>query len=565
MKQRALYTEEDISRRRDEHDASAANLSLEAWYALPEFERDRISFGKMPDFAEFAVVPEPEPMWETPRPVPLPVAEPEPEPHKSASVKSAFETLKKFPTTELGNAQMLAQGYKGKMCYDSALKLWLCRLPNGLWEPDKTQVRVTDAAREVNDSRRKLALRINNDDTRENYKNAHTEHLRWSYTSEGLRVYTNTLGWASRMQEFNVDPTLWDRDKFTIGTPDGVYSLRTGALLPPSEQSYISKSTSVAPAASADCLIWQSFLYSVMQGDAELVDYLKRVAGCALTGDVSEHALIWFIGEGGNGKGTYLETLLNVYGGYAHAMRIEPLLATKYDLHPTEFCDLKGKRLTVVSESQQDRMLNEAQIKRLSGGDTITARRMRENTISFQPTHKLVISCNNEPRLPGVDQSERRRFQLLRWEASVKSLNDPDFQAGDIPKDKDLMEKLRAEYPAILRWAMDGAREYLAQGLNPPESVLLNSKESMDAQDVQGQWMDELLTFDPVAFTLSVDLFHSWQSWASDRGYDRIGNSAALSRKVRDRFKGLVGSSRMPAGSRGIAGIRIRDGEETVQ
>jgi len=515
---------------------------------------------------------EPEPVVEiTPPPAeePTPTKPPVPAARigatNKASYKSvaerAYETLLQFPTTELGNAVMLAHAYRKRMCYDANLKVWLYQTPSGLWQPDHTQVYITRAAREANLSRRDWALKIPKDYPDKNYMAARDQHLSWSYASEGLRVFTNTLGWAQRMPEFHIDPSLWDRDKFTIGTPAGVYSLRTGKLLPPEAHSYVSKTTSAAPADTADCPIWESFLLAVMQGDLEKVAYLKRLAGCVLTGDVSDHVLIWFIGQGGNGKGTYLETLFIVYGGYAHAMRIEPLLATKYDLHPTEICDLKGRRLVIASESQEDRMLNEAQIKRLSGGDTITARRIRQDSITFQPTHKLVISCNNEPKLPGVDQSERRRFQLLRWEASFKSINDPDFQEADLPKDKDLPDKLRAEYPQILRWSMDGAREYMEQGLNPPESILLSSKESMDAQDTKGRWMDECLTLDPTWFSLSVDLFHSWQSWARERGYEHIGDSAGLSRKIRNRFKGLVSSDR-ESGSRGITGIKLKSTEE---
>ena len=38
-------------------------------------------------------------------------------------------------------------------------------------------------------------------------------------------------------------------------------------------------------------------------------------------------------------------------------------------------------------------------------------------------------------------------------------------------RDKDLAEKLKAEYPAILKWAIEGCMEWQQQGLSPPAVV----------------------------------------------------------------------------------------------
>src|SRR5262249_35239009 len=146
--------------------------------------------------------------------------------------------------------------------------------------------------------------------------------------------------------------------------------------------------------ADATCPRWERFIDSIFPGedgepDRQLIEFVQRLLGYALTGSVSEQVLPIFWGSGANGKSTLLGTVMSVMGD-AYAMRANPtlLMQTGRSEHATELAQLFGMRLVVASESEEGARLKESLVKDLTGGDRIRARRMREDFWEFAPTHK---------------------------------------------------------------------------------------------------------------------------------------------------------------------------------
>src|SRR5262249_43519041 len=156
-----------------------------------------------------------------------------------------------------------------------------------------------------------------------------------------------------------------------------------------------------------------------MAGRQTMIEYLKRVAGYCLTGDVREQVLWFFYGAGQNGKTVFLRTVQDIMGEYALAAE-DDLLMQKARCHPTERASLFGKRLALTVEQDQGRKLAEALMKRLTGDDIITARRMKEDFWEFQPTHKIILSANHKPEIQGQDLGVWRRIKLVPWTVTIK-------------------------------------------------------------------------------------------------------------------------------------------------
>ena len=197
--------------------------------------------------------------------------------------------------------------------------------------------------------------------------------------------------------------------------------------------------------------MWMNFLGSVTGGDKDLEAYLGRVFGYCLTGDVSEHALFFLFGEGGNGKGTFLNTmtwLLGV-GEYARHAGAETFTASRGESHLTEIARLRGSRLVVTTEVESNKAWAEARIKMLTGGDTVAARFMHQDHFEFKPEFKLVFSGNSKPRVQSVNEAMRRRMNIIPFNVKIPD-SDKDLQLG---------EKLKSEGGAILAWAVRGCRE----------------------------------------------------------------------------------------------------------
>ena len=100
--------------------------------------------------------------------------------------------------------------------------------------------------------------------------------------------------------------------------------------------------------------------------------------GSSLVGEQLDHVLPIFWGKSRNGKSVLVSTWLGMMGEYATKGPQTRLLATNHKQHPTELAKLHGKRFVAVSEADDGCRLSEALVKDLTGGETITARRLRD-------------------------------------------------------------------------------------------------------------------------------------------------------------------------------------------
>ena len=122
-----------------------------------------------------------------------------------------------------------------------------------------------------------------------------------------------------------------------------------------------------------------------------MVRFLQQWFGYSLTADVTEQALVFVFGPGGNGKSVFINVLTGIMGDYAATPTMDSLTVSKGDRHSTDIAMLRGARIATASETEHGRPWAEARIKQLTGGDAITARFMRQDNFTFKPTFKLLI------------------------------------------------------------------------------------------------------------------------------------------------------------------------------
>ena len=332
-----------------------------------------------------------------------------------------------------------------------------------------------------------------------------------------------------------------DADPWLLNTPGGVVDLRTGLLGPHDRGLLLTKMTRVSPDRTADCARWKQFLLEATSGNPDVVAYLQRVAGYCLTGVTDEHAVVFVYGPGGNGKSVFLNALNYVMGEYSTTAPMSTFMASRNERHPTEVAALHGARLVSASETSEGGRWNEERLKNLSGGDPVTARFLYKDFFTFLPQFKLVLIGNRKPSLDTVDDAMRRRLQLVPF--TVKPRH----------PDPHLLDKLRAEGPAILAWMVDGALAWQALRLAPPEVVREATKEYFEDQDVLGRWLaEECEEGLPDVWTSTKDLFTRWQEWCGERA-EFVGSLKRFSQMLADRgFDRLRG----PRGRMGFMGIQ---------
>lgn len=325
-------------------------------------------------------------------------------------------------------------------------------------------------------------------------------------------------------RRFAATADQWDPDPYLLNTPGGTVDLRTGQMRKHKASDFIRKVTSVSPDHRQRPRLWLAFLNQIMSGDESMVRYLQKVFGYCLVGETKEHQMYFGYGTGANGKGVTLNTMRDLLGSYGLEAAVETFIVADQSRHPTELADLQGARLVTCGETDEGQRWAEARIKMLTGGDPVKARFMRGDFFQYTPQFKLFLAGNHKPRLSNVDEAIERRFRLIPFTVTIPK---PE-------RDTDLAGKLRAEWPGILAWAIDGCLAWQAEGLEPPCIVANATKGYLSQEDAIASWLDECCKMDSEEFTYISDLYKSWSDWARASG-ESLGTKRTLTQHLEDR------------------------------
>jgi putative DNA primase/helicase len=398
------------------------------------------------------------------------------------------------PITELGYAHRLITAYGDRLRYVPTWRKWL--VWDGMrWarDDDLQAVRwMTLVVRSVT-----TAAVASSDRMRE---------------KEARRVESNkavhgALNLASAQARVAVKVEHLDADPFLLNCRNGVLDLRTGQLCGHDPDRLLTKLTGAEYDAEASGLEFPKFLERV-QPDPDMRSFLARLLGHSLEGRVTEHLMPIFYGEGGNGKGTLVGVVLAALGDYANSADADLLTARSFDAHPTGVADLFGLRLALLSESDRGRHLAEGTMKRLTGGDRVKARRMREDFWSFDPSHTFLMLTNHKPIVTGTDEGVWRRLRLVPFEETI----------ADQERDLELGERLKLEVNAVLAWLVAGYQQWREVGLAEPSQVIAATDAYRAESDLLGRFLDERCLLGAGFHVRSSELYAVWQTWCAAEG-----------------------------------------------
>ncbi|MGV0788683.1 phage/plasmid primase, P4 family [Mycolicibacterium sp. XJ2] len=316
---------------------------------------------------------------------------------------------------------------------------------------------------------------------------------------------------AAALEPFAATVDDLDTDPYLLNVANGTLDLHTLVLRPHSPADRMTKACRAAYVPGTATPTWDAFLARVLTDDS-VRGFVQRLAGMTLLGEVREHVLPIFTGTGRNGKSVLYKALLFALGDYAATADPE-LFMVRDGAHPTGEMDLMGKRLVVVSESNKDRRLDEAKMKRLVGGDPIKARHMRKDFVEFMPSHQAVLVTNHLPRVSGDDSATWARLRVVPFDVVI-----PPHE-----QDTDLDRKLQLEADGILSWAVDGLRDYLDRGLDEPASVRVATETYHHEMDAVTRFILECCDTGPNCRATSTELHQEWVRWQQQNGCDPMG------------------------------------------
>ncbi|MBZ6250524.1 bifunctional DNA primase/polymerase [Streptomyces olivaceus] len=272
-----------------------------------------------------------------------------------------------------------------------------------------------------------------------------------------------------------------DAHPLHLNTPGGIVNLANGTITAPDPAAMHTRTTSVAPDPEMPTPKWAQFLIDTFGEDSDIATFVQRLAGYSASGDTRFHILPFLNGPGGNGKSVFLDVLRILLGDYAASAPNTFLMAGQQQ-HETEVARLQGLRLVVVSEVNQDARFDEAKMKLLTGGDALTARFMRQDHFTFEPTHHLWLMGNHLPAVKAGGDSFWRRLRLIPFTRSVPPERKIEGLARILADE---------EGPGILAWMVAGAVSVFAEGLREPAAVMAFTETYAEEEDSLARFMSD--------------------------------------------------------------------------
>jgi len=332
--------------------------------------------------------------------------------------------------------------------------------------------------------------------------------VRWALGAHGRYRLQAMIDLAASEPGIAVAADRFDRDPWLLNAINGTLDLRTGELRPHDRGHMITKIVGAVYDAAATCPTWESFLNRIMAGNRDLIAFLHRAIGYALTGRTTEQCLFVLHGGGSNGKSTLINVVLELLGDYARQAPPDAFLSRRADGHPTAIAGLQGRRFVAAVETDEGRRLGEALVKGLTGGDRVSARLLYQDYRDFTPEFKLWLALNHLPTIRGTDHAIWRRVRVIPFTVTI-----PDSE-----QDKALPDKLRAELPGILAWAVRGCLAWQREGLGTPPDVSDATARYRQEQDALGRFLDEMYVRQEGAVVPKGPFYSDYAAWCKASG-----------------------------------------------
>jgi len=435
--------------------------------------------------------------------------------------------------SDLGNAQRFARLHGDSVRYVHETGRWF------IWDGKRW-------AEDTHGQALRLAMEI----PREVYRQANAEHDtagRKALVAHGLRSESGkcireALALARSIEPIPVSYDAFDTHPWALNAQNGTVNLRPGERYEHDPDDMCSKICGASYFEAAKAPLWQECL-EMWFPDPDLRDYIQRAVGYSLIGESLEEVVFILWGPGENGKTKFLETIKAALGDYAMNTPAETLIASRSGSGiSNDVARLKGARFVSASESDENRRLNEAKVKALTGGDTITARFMRAEFFEFKPVFTLWLSTNHKPVVTGQDEGIWRRIRLIPFTQKIPKAK----------RNSKLSEALGKELDGVLAWAVEGAIRYQVFGLEPPSVVSDATAEYRRESDTFGDFLESCCEIDETAVVTTKALYTAYTDWC-ERENEPVLTGTMFGKKVTERGFGKAKFG----GQRARKGLRV--------
>lgn len=410
----------------------------------------------------------------------------------------------RYSWSDIGASRLFADYYKAVARYVPERKKWVC-YENGIWTTDIANLKTMELCKTLADKLLTYALTIKD----EHQRKAYIDYSRkWQ-----LRRYRETV-LKDAQSVYPISMTEFDKDPLVFNCKNGTLFLISMDFYPHSSTDKLTKISPVKYDPEARSERWEAFIHEIMSEDKEKTKFLQKSLGYGISGDTRYECLFVLFGATTrNGKGTLCESILRVLGSYGCTARPETisLKNNNNSSGPSEdIARLAGVRFVNISEPSRGLVLNAAQVKSMTGGDTINARFLHENSFDFSPNFKLYINTNYLPVITDMTLFSSGRVVIIPFARH--------FEESE--QDKNLKREFsrQTNQSAILNWMIEGYKLLKDEGLTLPDSVKMATDAYKHDSDKIALFFEDALEESPNNEERTSDVYARYQRWCSANG-----------------------------------------------
>jgi len=437
------------------------------------------------------------------------------------------ENRQRYRWDDAGLGYLFADTFKNISRYVPEAKSWYV-YDGRVWRLDLGNMRVAQQARDLMDYLLDCRKYITDEERQDAW-------IKFIATRRQKRHRDTML--ADAQSVYPVSILEFDKDPFLFNCQNATLNLKDFTQHKHRATDFISKISNVIFDPKANCNRWEVFIREIMRDDMETAAFLQKALGYSLTGDTSHECFFLLYGATTrNGKGVTCETTVHMMGDYARTSQPETV-AQKQNTNsgnPSEdIARLRGARFVNMSEPDKGLRLNAALVKQLTGGDTVTARFLHQNSFEYRPEYKLFINTNHRPLVTDDSIFASGRIKQIPFERH--------FEPHEQDKGLKSFFKQPENLSGILNWFIVGLKALQAEGLSEPKAVKDATNEYREESDTVGLFVRECLVELKGQRTPTKVIHADYIKWCDGYGYSPLNNRNLISdlrRKNLQVFRG---------------------------
>lgn len=373
------------------------------------------------------------------------------------------------------------------------------------WEPEEQEAMPCRLMKAFTDELYSLSAQIKNEADQMKFRQKLSKYSAFNQRNNAINDSKSEA--IVHMSEFDTSADL-------LNVKNGTLDLKTFELYPHRPADMITKVCNAEYVEGADYTDWESFLLETLEGDKGKVGYLQKMVGLALEGNTTLERMHIVFGQPRSGKSTFLETVAAMFGDYAAASNPETLALAKRNAAGAsgDLARLAGVRFVIMPEAPKNMLMDVALLKRLTGGDVITARQLYKESFQFKPLFSLWMNANSKPIINDMTAftgdricliSFNRRLEVVERDTGLKErFKNPDFLA------------------TVLSWAVDGLKHARADGASVPipDSCKSDTEEYAAESDKIGSFIESCLEKNDDSATSGKDAYDRYVDWCKADG-----------------------------------------------